>query len=299
MPIKKLFNVYLKAETNYNDNTYSSISAADWLPVYSDTVSVERDSEKVWIPFDTTKPIVEAIPTETARAVKFSWEMPIRVWKEATIIKSSIDTTLKAGLFTGVMPTLSVGDSSGSFALKVQSGSYEIVASGCRVTSIEFIGKPGEPLRLKVEGMGLFRGESVSATPLSPTTTFGSIILTRASSVSGEFASYFEEFSVKVQAERHLIKDLTNLYIISQIIPTTLKISGSVKGLTEVIGVKSIGEVLASTGITFAGNSNGNTLQFSFTAPRVSERKVGEVGNILYTNIDFVAAGLTLTFNSN
>jgi hypothetical protein len=298
MPIKKLFNVYIKAETSYNDNTYSLISASDWIPVYSDTVSVERDSEKVWIPYDTTKPINEAIPTETARVVKFSWEMPIRVWK-SSVVMSSIDTILKAGLFTGVMPTLSVGDSSGSFAMKVQSGTYEIVASGCRVTSVEFHGKPGEPLKLKVEGLGLFVSESVSASTLSPSPTFGQLILTRASSVAGEFASYFEEFSVKVAAERHLVKDLTSQYIVSQIVPTTLKISGSIKGLTEIIGVKAVGDVLTSTGITFTGNGNNNTLQFTFTAPRVSERKVGEVGNILYTDIDFVAAGLTITFNSN
>ncbi|MGB4463058.1 MAG: hypothetical protein WBI96_00020 [Candidatus Hydrothermia bacterium] len=261
-------------------------------------MSVSAESEKVWIPYDTTKPIVEAIPTETARAVKFSWEMPIRVWKES-VVKSSVDAILKAGLFAGIMPTLSVADSSGSFAVKFQSGTYEIVASGCRITSAEFTGKPGEPLRLKIEGLGLFVSESVSATPLSPSPTFGSLILTRATSTSGEFASYFEEFSVEVAAERHLIKDLTSQYIVSQIVPTTLKISGSIKGLTEIIGVKSIGDMLSSAGITFNGNGNNNTLQFTFTAPRVSERKVGEVGNILYTDLDFVAAGLTLTFASN
>ena len=296
MAIKKLFNVYLKAESAYNDTT--NISATDWIPVYSDTVSVDRESEKVWIPYDTTKPIDEAIPTETARVLKFSWEMPIRVWK-STVVMSSIDTILKAGLFTGLMPTISVADSSGSFALKVQSGTYEIIASGCRITSAEFVGKPGEPLRLKIEGLGLFVSESVSATPLSPSPTFGSLILTRATSTSGEFASYFEEFSVKVAAERHLVKDLTSQYVISQIVPTSLKISGSVKGLTETIGVKSIGVKLTTTGITFTGSGSSNTLQFTFTDPRVSERKVGEVGNILYTDLDFVAAGLTLTFASN
>ena len=298
MPIKKLFNVYLKAETAYNDTTHSTISATDWIPVYSDTVSVDRESEKVWIPYDTTKPIDEAIPTETTRYVKFSWEMPIRVWKES-VVKSSVADILCGGLFTGVKPTLSVGDSSGSFAMKVQSGTYEIVASGCLITSAEFVGKPGEPLRLKIEGLGLFVSESVSATPLSPSPTFGSIILTRATSVSGELASYFEEFNVKVVAERHLVKDLTSQYIVSQIVPTTLKISGSIKGLTDILGVKCIGDVLTSTGITFNGNGNNNTLQFTFTAPRVSERKVGEVGNILYTDLDFVAAGLKLTFASN
>jgi hypothetical protein len=298
MPIKKLFNVYAKAETSYNDNTYSSISASDWIPVYADTVSVEIESQKVFLPYDTTKPIGEAVPLETARTVKFSWEMPIRVWKD-TAVKSSIDTIMKAGLFTGIMPTLTVADSSGSFALKVQSGTYEILASGCRVTSIEFTGKPGEPLRLKVEGVGLFRSETFSATALSPSPVFTSLILTKASSVSGEFASYFEEFSVKVEAERHLVKDLTSQYIISQIVPTTLKISGSIKGLTEIIGVKSVGDALTSSGITFTGNGNSNTLQFTFTAPKVSERKIGEVGNVLYTDLDFVAAGLTITFNSN
>jgi hypothetical protein len=298
MPIKKLFNVYLKAEAAYNDNTYSTISASDWIPVYSDTVSVDVESEKVWIPYDTTKPIEEAVPMETVRTVKFSWEMPIRVWKD-TIVKSSIDAILKAGLFTGVLPSLSVGDSSGSFAVKIQSGTYEIVASGCRITSAEFTGKPGEPLRLKIEGLGLFRSETFSATALSPSPVFTSLILTKASSVSGEFASYFEEFSVKVAAERHLVKDLTSQYVISQIVPTTLKISGSVKGLSESIAAKYVGDALTSTGITFTGNGNSNTLQFTFTAPKVSERKIGEIGNILYTDLDFVAAGLTLTFNSN
>jgi hypothetical protein len=298
MAIKKLFNVYLKAESAYGDNTYSTISATDWVAVYSDTVSVGVESEKVWIPYDTTKPIDEAVPMETTRTVKFSWEMPIRVWK-STVVMSSIDAILKAGLFTGTMPTLSVADSSGSFALKIQSGTYEIVASGCRITSAEFTGKPGEPLRLKVEGLGLFRSESFSATALSPSPVFTSLILTKASSVSGEFASYFEEFSVKVGAERHLVKDLTSQYVISQIVPTTLKISGSVKGLSDSIAAKYVGDALTSTGITFTGNGNSNTLQFSFTAPKVSERKIGEVGNILYTDLDFVAAGLTLTFASN
>jgi hypothetical protein len=197
------------------------------------------------------------------------------------------------------MPTLSVGDSSGSFAIKFQSGQYELVASGCRVSSVEFTGKPGEPLKLKVEGLGLFRSESFSATTLTPTPNFTSLILTKASAVSGEFASYFEEISIKVNAERHLVKDLTNQYIISQIVPTTLKISGSVKGLADIIAAKYVGNALSSTGITFIGNGNGNTLQFSFTNPKVNERKLGEVGNILYTDIDFVAAGLTITFNSN
>ena len=305
MPIiKKLFNVYLKSETSYNDNKYSTISASDWIPVYSDTVSVGVESEKVWIPYDTTKPIIEAVPMETARTVKFSWEMPIRVWK-STVVMSSIDAILKAGLFTGPMPTLgvpeylSVADSSGSFAVNIQSGTYEIVASGCRITSAEFTGKPGEPLRLKIEGLGLFRSETFSATALSPSPIFTSLILTKASAVSGEFGSYFEEFSVKVEAERHLVKDLTSQYVISQIVPTTLKISGSVKGLSESIAAKYIGDALTSTGITFTGNGNSNTLQFTFTAPKVSERKIGDVGNILYTDLDFVAAGLTLTFASN
>jgi len=298
MPIKKLFNVYLKSETSYNDNKYSTISASDWIPVYSDTVSVGVESEKVWIPYDTTKPIIEAVPMETARTVKFSWEMPIRVWKD-TVVKSSVDAILKAGLFADIMPTLSVADSSGSFAVNIQSGTYEIVASGCRITSAEFTGKPGEPLRLKIEGLGLFRSETFSATALSPSPIFTSLILTKASAVSGEFGSYFEEFSVKVEAERHLVKDLTSQYVISQIVPTTLKISGSVKGLSESIAVKYVGDALTSTGITFTGNGNSNKLQFTFVAPKVSERKIGDVGNILYTDLDFVATGLTLTFNSN
>jgi len=301
MAIKKLFNVYVKAEGAYNDTTYSTISATNWIPVYSDTVSISVESEKVWIPYDTTKPIDEAVPMETTRTVKFSWEMPIRVWKDTSSgsVMSSIDTILKSGLFAGTMPSLSVADSSGSFALKVQSGTYEIVASGCRITSAEFTGKPGEPMRLKVEGLGLFRSETYSATTLSPSPVFTSLILVKASSVSGEFASYFEEFSVKIEAERHLIKDLTSQYVISQIVPTTLKISGSVKGLSDAIAAKYVGDALTSTGITFTGNGSSNTLQFTFTSPKVSERKIGEVGNILYTDLDFVAAGLTLTFASN
>jgi hypothetical protein len=301
MPIKKLFNVYLKAETSYNDNTYASIGASDWVPVYTDTVTVDFENGKVWLPYNPTKPIQEAVPIETYRAVKFSFEMPIRVWKDTSTntIKSSIDAILKAGLFTGTMPTLSVNDSSGSFAVKFQSGVYSVVATGCRITSAEFTGKPGEPLKLKVEGMGLFKSESFSDTVLSPSPSYSSIILVKASSVAGEFASYFEEFTVKIEAERHLVKDLTNQLVISQVVPTTLKISGSIKGLSEVIGAKYTSDSLSATGITFTGNGNSNTLQFTFTNPKISDRKVAEVGNILYSTLEFVAGGLTLTFNSN
>lgn len=140
MPIKKLFNVYLKAETAYNDTTYSTISATDWIPVYADTVDIQVEAEKFVHSANTATPIVESLPYEVARYVKFSWEMPIRVWKD-TVVKSSVDAILKAGLFAGITPTLSVADSSGSFALKVH-GTYEIVASGCRITSAEFTGKP-------------------------------------------------------------------------------------------------------------------------------------------------------------
>lgn len=298
MPIKKLFNVYLKAETSYNDNTYQSIAASDWLPVYADTVEVSIDSEKVFLPSDTTKVVVETTPLETTRLVKFSWEMPIRVWKD-TVVKSSIDVLLKSGLFTGAMPSISVGDSAGSFVLKCQSGQYEIVASGCRITAAEFTGKPGEPLRLKIEGVGLFRSETFSATPLTPTPVFTSIILTKASSVSGEFASYMTDFSVKVEADSHLLKDLTTQFIVAQIIPTTIKISGKISGIAENISTKYVADSMSSTGVTFVGNGNGNTLEFTFASPKVSDRKVKDTDNILYSDLEFVAAGLTLRFNSN
>lgn len=107
------------------------------------------------------------------------------------------------------------------------------------------------------------------------------------------------DFSVKVEADSHLLKDLTSQFIVAQIIPTTIKISGKISGIAENISTKYVADSMSSTGVTFVGNGNGNTLQFTFASPKVSDRKVKDTDNILYSDLEFVAAGLTLQFNSN
>lgn len=294
MAIRKVWAVYAKTETSYGDNTYNNITAADFIHAFGDTVDVQIDSDVFEYLTNVLSPIKTGQLLETARTVKFSFEVPIK-WASTN---PEIARILTAAGATGSNPYTVSGSDSSSLALRfVSDQKYVVVVRGAKVRSVEFILKPNEYVIAKVEGIGLFQSESITSDTLSPTVSYSSIIKAYNTTLTGDLSGFVKEASIKITNNLHVAKNFTSQYGVGRIFIASTEISSSFTAETESLNLKYPQNTLSINATFLQEGSSTNKLVFSFTSPVVKTRK-NSFDDVMYSDVEFIAGGLSIQFTN-